>query len=195
MNSGLIQRLVSTQHAENRWQTRVTLNIYAMHPSKVQRVLWTRGRRSLRIRSLRHAIISISHSYQKLTRAAIAQTPSYICTKMDSTTARSGVDGGGAQRAWSVTTALFSSDKFKKRGNFAFGWLCFEWLVDPSSSNVGVYSQMFTLLKAKESQKIKPRILHLEKRLLVMVDRTDSDEKEEREGKKETLIAIYCLHA
>lgn len=60
---------------------------------------------------------------------------------------------------------------------------------------VGVYSQIFTLLKAKESQKIKPRILHLEKRSLVMVDRTDSDEKEEREGKKETLIAIYCLHA
>lgn len=60
---------------------------------------------------------------------------------------------------------------------------------------VGVYSQMVTLLKAKESQKIKPRILHLEKRLLVMVDRTDSDEKEEREGNKETLIAIYCLYA
>lgn len=60
---------------------------------------------------------------------------------------------------------------------------------------VGIYSQMFALLKAKESQKIKPRILHLGKRLLVMVDRTDSDEKEEREGNKETLITIYCLHA
>lgn len=50
-------------------------------------------------------------------------------------------------------------------------------------------------MKAKESQKIKPRVLHLGKRLLVMVDMSHSDEKEEREGKKETLIAIYCLHA
>lgn len=82
-----------------------------------------------------------------------------------------------------------------RRGEFRL-WLQSDWWTPQVP--VGVYNQMLTesaLVKAKESQKIKPRVLHMGKELLVMVNRTNSDEKEEREGKKETLIAIYCLHA